>query len=548
MKKIITILLVLTMMVGLITINTVAVEAAPSPEDVVAAIGFHGRSRDSANENFVDYFKIKRGDLRSTYTTLTWTLSNADLKKVRAANPTKSAMEFRFYFANVCDVAVKHMGSKVYDKNDVFVEKYQRDWGNMDATFINRVMWLNRYNKPEEPQTSEGNTNYKNAWKNDVVKNRNNEYIDFLVYSGDTNGFALWNDPPDAAPSGQEEVPGATERAAIWGMENGNNGGTALLADLDNGEGYYMEFTITIRLGGEPTPFELADEEDLGAYIKSNSSVFDKNEAEFLMDYQDLTFLDRVEEGYDEDAIYSTRARVYFVAFESAEFGMGALPNKVKLGLPIWEDANKAAEFTFWNLEYLEEDYEGLVLSLLGLMEMFDEDYGFEDIDGDYAVLIQDDQDGVVFEKMFFELLFNVNMLEYETDDVNAIYIVFETTVRYEAKVPVTTGEITDEDEDVIIYFDIDGERTPIPAKIGDKLQKPVDPEAEAGYEFDGWYYGDHKWDFENDVVEEGMTLEARFSPIQQDNTDTRDAGIAFAAVVSVASAFGGFKIRRKRK
>ena len=49
----------------------------------------------------------------------------------------------------------------------------------------------------------------------------------------------------------------------------------------------------------------------------------------------------------------------------------------------------------------------------------------------------------------------------------------------------------------------------------GEKVEKPADPTkestAEFDFTFDGWYNGETKWDFENDVVNSNITLEAKY-------------------------------------
>ena len=53
----------------------------------------------------------------------------------------------------------------------------------------------------------------------------------------------------------------------------------------------------------------------------------------------------------------------------------------------------------------------------------------------------------------------------------------------------------------------------------GDKIEKPEDPTKESTekyqYTFDGWYFGEEKWDFEHDVVTSDVALTAKF--IQSD-------------------------------
>ena len=46
---------------------------------------------------------------------------------------------------------------------------------------------------------------------------------------------------------------------------------------------------------------------------------------------------------------------------------------------------------------------------------------------------------------------------------------------------------------------------------VGEKVEKPADPVKEY-YNFDGWYNGEDKWDFDNDVVEGDLVLTAKFT------------------------------------
>lgn len=64
------------------------------------------------------------------------------------------------------------------------------------------------------------------------------------------------------------------------------------------------------------------------------------------------------------------------------------------------------------------------------------------------------------------------------------------------------------------IYY---GDAEPIEVPIGSLLVPPPNPstyrEGEYDYVFDGWYFEGAKWDFENDIVQGDMHLEARFKP-----------------------------------
>ena len=60
---------------------------------------------------------------------------------------------------------------------------------------------------------------------------------------------------------------------------------------------------------------------------------------------------------------------------------------------------------------------------------------------------------------------------------------------------------------------------------LGDKVNKPVDPTKESDYqfvyEFDGWYVGEYKWDFENDTLSENTNFEAKFNKKNREYTIT---------------------------
>lgn len=68
------------------------------------------------------------------------------------------------------------------------------------------------------------------------------------------------------------------------------------------------------------------------------------------------------------------------------------------------------------------------------------------------------------------------------------------------------------------VTFETDG-GSQVPAqtcRYGELARRPEDPVKE-GYVFDGWYWDverEHKpWDFENDAVEDSMSLYARWQP-----------------------------------
>ena len=62
------------------------------------------------------------------------------------------------------------------------------------------------------------------------------------------------------------------------------------------------------------------------------------------------------------------------------------------------------------------------------------------------------------------------------------------------------------------VIFDTDGGNIieDITLKIGDKIIKPNDPVKE-GHTFDGWYYNDEAWNFEENLVTENITLTSKW-------------------------------------
>ena len=66
------------------------------------------------------------------------------------------------------------------------------------------------------------------------------------------------------------------------------------------------------------------------------------------------------------------------------------------------------------------------------------------------------------------------------------------------------------------VKFDSDGGSAvnAVTVKSGEKIPEPKSPvkaTLEKQYAFKGWYYRDKKWDFENDVVTENITLTAKW-------------------------------------
>ena len=63
------------------------------------------------------------------------------------------------------------------------------------------------------------------------------------------------------------------------------------------------------------------------------------------------------------------------------------------------------------------------------------------------------------------------------------------------------------------IVFESESQRIEMQVRVGEKLSEPSHPLKE-GYIFAGWYNGEHKWDFDNDVVANHMTLVAKYNHI----------------------------------
>lgn len=79
-------------------------------------------------------------------------------------------------------------------------------------------------------------------------------------------------------------------------------------------------------------------------------------------------------------------------------------------------------------------------------------------------------------------------------------------TITYDVK-----AEITFNNQNIVINEKI---------SAGDKLLEPSHIEME-GYTFLGWFDGEHKWDFDNDVVNNHTTLIAKYE--KNDNNDIKE-------------------------
>lgn len=84
-----------------------------------------------------------------------------------------------------------------------------------------------------------------------------------------------------------------------------------------------------------------------------------------------------------------------------------------------------------------------------------------------------------------------------------------------------SSEDSSEENDYLTVTFDSDGgdEVDPVFLEYGEKVSKPTDPSKMNGleeYEFLGWYYGDKKWDFANDVVTENITLVAKWKLVEE--------------------------------
>ena len=89
----------------------------------------------------------------------------------------------------------------------------------------------------------------------------------------------------------------------------------------------------------------------------------------------------------------------------------------------------------------------------------------------------------------------------------------------------------------------------------GEIVAKPSDPEKD-DYRFIGWFYGDKKWDFDNDTVSNNITLTAKWENVGTQGKDTKSgcgsmigsSDITIIAVLILASAFLCVRLAKKKK
>ncbi len=107
--------------------------------------------------------------------------------------------------------------------------------------------------------------------------------------------------------------------------------------------------------------------------------------------------------------------------------------------------------------------------------------------------------------------------------------------------VPVIVKEATK----IKVSFDMDGEVTVVDATTGALLEQPTPPtkakDDYASYVFDGWYFGDKKWDFANDYAFTDMLLTAVFTQVYNEYTITIvSEGLASNYTYTLKLHFGG--------
>ncbi len=103
--------------------------------------------------------------------------------------------------------------------------------------------------------------------------------------------------------------------------------------------------------------------------------------------------------------------------------------------------------------------------------------------------------------------------------DADLVYPDYETEVGYDYTWmgnEIKAENITVTLKKTIKTFDVKiGDAEAVKYNYGTKIEKPADPEKAADeeytYTFAGWYNGETKWDFENDIVTDNVTLTAHF-------------------------------------
>ena len=89
----------------------------------------------------------------------------------------------------------------------------------------------------------------------------------------------------------------------------------------------------------------------------------------------------------------------------------------------------------------------------------------------------------------------------------------FEKAVTADVTVTAKFEEVQPEVKEFTVTFVVDGEKTEVKVKEGEKATKPADPEKE-GYTFLGWYVGEEAYDFEKAVTAD-VTVTAKFEEVK---------------------------------
>ena len=106
---------------------------------------------------------------------------------------------------------------------------------------------------------------------------------------------------------------------------------------------------------------------------------------------------------------------------------------------------------------------------------------------------------------LIFCLLFIPNYCHAENDSL-------QTKSMYTQVRAVAPAKVVFQNEDKVIKQEVE---------VGKKLKEPSHLEIE-GFSFEGWYDGEHKWDFENDVVADHLTLVAKYRKIEKRTGDAK--------------------------